>query len=140
MTTRERDNDTSRIESYEASVGFLEASSFKDLTQQPICNGMKRTVYDRFEPWKKKFGGEDRVYISLTWNSKLEDGTIEARCVEIEFASIGTIVVKGGIRGSSTLPLNIWKERPDIQRKALEKAIQYSMLVSRTSPNPPSRT
>lgn len=139
MTTRERDNGEPNRESHRASVEFLEASSFKDLTQQSICNGMQKIVHDRFEPWKKEFGGENRVYISLTWNNRLGDGTIETRRVEIDFEYSGTIVVKGGSRGSSTLLLKSWKNRRDVQRQALEKAIQHPM-VSRISSNQPSRT
>lgn len=138
MTARERDNGAACIESHEASVGFLKKSSFEDLTQQPIYGGMKRTVHDRLEPWKKKFGGEDRVYISLTWDSRLGDGTIETRRVEIEFGPTGTIVVQGGPRGSSTLLLSSWRNRLDIQKTALDKAIQ-NPIISRIPSNPLSR-
>lgn len=139
MAARERDNGESHRESHRASVKFLDASSFKDLIQQPICSEMEITVHDRFEPWKKEFGGEDRVYISLTWNSRLEDGTIEARHIEIEFGSTGTIVVQGGSRGSSTLLLSSWKNRPDIQKMALDKAIRNPMIPKIPS-NPLPRT
>lgn len=134
MTLHERDNELFRRESHRLSVENLERSDFGVLTDQQANShkGMQKTAHGLvFEPWKEEFGGKNEVCIRLVWDkNELEDGTVEVKYIEIEFEPSGIILVKGGIRGSLTLLPSSWKDRPDIQRQALEKAIQHPIVLT----------
>jgi hypothetical protein len=54
------------------------------------------------------------------------------RTIEIECTPSGTIIVRGGLFGSTTLPLYRWMGRPDLQEQALQKAYRHpSLAISR---------
>ncbi len=48
--------------------------------------------------------------------------------IVIESRPEGTIVVHGGLFGSTTLPLSEWQDNPEIQEKALERAYKHPRL------------
>lgn len=72
---------------------------------------------------------KDYVEIELSKNEFVgipgKNDTMKNSRIEVKFTHDGRIEVIGDSRGSSTLDLSQWKNNPDAQEKALEKAYKY---------------